>query len=190
MTNDVNDHDAAMSDVPSFIDFSPSDTVMDYGTDYEDEGCDINTKDVKEEASQKQYKHRDNHYVSYQDLDAMKQMIQEMRQNSKLMHQSPVYSKYILSLNNGPAPALQRRPHYCKNEKKPSCIASRWRILRAGFIDDGWEVWTRYAGCAEGTAVLSRMQWLVNVTAESKQGNWANPSYDISISTVAFSLEK
>mmetsp|Transcript_37480 Transcript_37480/g.69361 ORF Transcript_37480/g.69361 Transcript_37480/m.69361 type:complete len:188 (+) Transcript_37480:108-671(+) len=117
MMNNVNDHDAAMSDVPSFIQFSPNDAVMYYGTDYEDEGCDINKKDIKEEVNQKQYKHQDNRYVSHQNLDAMKRMIQEIRRNPELMHQSPVYSKSILSLNDGPAPALQRRPYYPKNEK-------------------------------------------------------------------------
>mmetsp|Transcript_18107 Transcript_18107/g.27422 ORF Transcript_18107/g.27422 Transcript_18107/m.27422 type:complete len:197 (-) Transcript_18107:88-678(-) len=126
MMNNLNGQDAAMSDVPSFIEFSPSDNAMDYDADGEYDladcdGFDMNTQEVTEEATQHQHQHQhqlqDADYVSYQELDAMKRMIQDMRRNPELMHQSPVYSKSILSLNDGPAPALQRRPYYPKNEK-------------------------------------------------------------------------
>mmetsp|Transcript_24612 Transcript_24612/g.51540 ORF Transcript_24612/g.51540 Transcript_24612/m.51540 type:complete len:190 (-) Transcript_24612:92-661(-) len=123
MMNNLNGQDAAMSDVPSFIEFSPSDNAMDYDADGEYDladcdGFDMNTQEVTEEATQHQHQHQhqlqDADYVSYQELDAMKRMIQDMRRNPELMHQSPVYSKSILSLNDGPTPALPGRTENCQ----------------------------------------------------------------------------
>jgi len=124
MMKNLNDQDIVIFDVPSFIEFSPSDNAMDYDADgeYDLTDCDdvdMNTQGVitEEEATQhqRQHQHQDADYVSYQELDAMKRMIQDMRRNPELMHQSPVYSKSILSLNDGPVPALQRRPEKCQS---------------------------------------------------------------------------
>ena len=98
-----------MSGVPTYIEFSPSQfehdgAIMDYDADIEcismastEHGDDFTLENYATPVEQQQ---QEPALVSHKDLDAMKQMIFQMRQNPELLHQSPVYSKSVLSCSN------------------------------------------------------------------------------------------
>ena len=107
--NQLNDHDTAMSDVPLFIEFGPCDN-MDYDADTDNEEYDLADDDFDKKTQVEEDAHQD--YVTHQELDAMKRMVQEMRRNPELLHQSPVYPKTIPSINDTSALEPSSRSHF------------------------------------------------------------------------------
>jgi len=96
--------------VPAFIEFTEEDAMDCDADNYDDllgEDCyfdyhapgNSSTHHIEEETRQQEHAYPDD-VVTHRELDAMKHMIQEMRRNPALLHQSPVYSKSLLSCDD------------------------------------------------------------------------------------------
>ena len=85
-------------EVPPFVEFN-----QQHMNDNNDDDCDdyllsIAADDKQQHDEEPSVDHNhDNNDVTKQDLDSMKQMIRDILRNPELLHQSPVYSKSVIS---------------------------------------------------------------------------------------------
>ena len=85
-------------EVPPFVEFNQ----QHYMNDNNDDDCDddllsIAADDEQQHFGEPSVAHHKEEDVTKQDLNAMKQMINDMLLNPELLHQSPVYSKTVIS---------------------------------------------------------------------------------------------
>ena len=127
--NHLYDQDTDTSDVPSVIEFYPcgdTDGDTDKMYDLADGDFDINT--------QTEGKARQD-YVSHQDLDGMKRMINEMLRNPELLYQLPVYSKgAVPSFSDASALDPKGRAHSSNVESQ---ISSQVEFQEKNFLPTG-----------------------------------------------------